>query len=57
MKNNGWLISHPALVMITNRRKTPKIRDGHHRLGVAREINMEFCPVKVYYVWKELDKN
>jgi hypothetical protein len=54
MKDHGWLESHPALIMVSNRRSTPKIRDGHHRLGVAMELGITKCPVKFYYVWKEL---
>ena len=54
MKVDGWLESHPALIMISNRRTKPKIRDGHHRLGISLELGIEICPVKFYYVWKKL---
>ena len=55
MTNQGWLDTHPALIMMSNRRGKPKMRDGHHRLGVAMSLGMETCPIQVCYVWKEDD--
>jgi hypothetical protein len=57
MKDKGWLESHPALIMISNRRSIPKIRDGHHRLGVAMDLGIKEIPVVVYYVWKSDDQD
>ena len=53
MEKLGWVDTNPALIQVSNNRDQPKLRDGHHRLAIARELGIEVCPVKIYYVWRK----
>lgn len=48
IKQHGWDWEQPASIIIRKRRRV-KIKNGHHRLGVAKELNLECVPVCFLY--------
>ncbi len=43
----GWLKTHPLVLMINTHRY--RLRDGHHRIGIALDLGIKICPVCIEY--------